>query len=354
MPTSTFSLDTVSLMRGHRWLVSRELRGHLLVLTCVVMLVINAVLLVLLFSPVRYNSVARSDLEGTLERVLRTRKLRVLCPLDYAPFGLRGAASCTKRAFGADVDAVNALASTLDAEVIIMPTSWAELQRDFETSKADVAIGGITPTLLRRRTAAFSPSYAPGGKVVVARCDSPLLRQSVSREDAHRTLNVPTVHISVNRGGTNEQIARLLFPNASLHLVSTNGEQFEDVARSNAPSLTITDIIEARIQCMRYQGALCMASNHLLTSDSKAFMLPQHDLPWQSYVAAWIQEKWNGFLWSHRPSNRTAASASLHHWIHIFARNLSYCEPRYVHALHQASADLQPQSQYISAGAAIT
>ena len=238
---------------------------------------------------------------STLDRVLNSGVLRVGVTGDYPPFAMRclGGAGVV----GSDIDEAAALARSLDARLELVTTTWSELEDALVAASFDVGVGGISDTLQRRRAAAFSlPYLADDGKVLVARCGSPLLAlDSWAALRAAPSLGA----LAVNPGGTNEQSIRAELPLARVVLVEANGEQFGLVARGQADG-TITDRVEAQLR----EGELCHGP--LLQPGRKAYMLPRDDLAWARYVDGWLQ----GRLES------GAANASLQRWLGLW-RNSS-------------------------------
>ena len=51
----------------------------------------------------------------------------------------------------------------------------------------------------------------------------------------------------------------------------------------------ITDMAEALLMATRYTGRLCYSAP--LTRAHKAYILPQDDMPWKSYVDSWLGER---------------------------------------------------------------
>mmetsp|Transcript_39750 Transcript_39750/g.105010 ORF Transcript_39750/g.105010 Transcript_39750/m.105010 type:complete len:350 (-) Transcript_39750:164-1213(-) len=328
--TAVFSLDGVALLTARRSRSSRTLMC--LICSVVATLIYATIVTAQIYSPATRAWAKR---ESALDRVLRTRVLRAICPLDYAPFGVRGDLDCPDQAHGADIDAIKTLADSLDATVELLPSTWSTLMTDFEQYDADIGIGGITPTLDRLRHAGFSSPYFLGGKVLVARCNSPPWLSFVAAQGHLRVINTPTTYVLVNPGGTNENVVRELLPRATVRLVSANGEQFRDLASSSASEslVTLTDSVEALLQARRHAPKLCSTSDYLLTRDAKAFLLPRDDMPWAAYVNAWLEEAWlasgmrdvtgagDGIF----GAASSQANASLDRWISLLARNASYC-----------------------------
>jgi len=217
---------------------------------------------------------------GTLDAVLSRRVLRIGMTLDYPPFSLRCANGLS--AAGADVEAALALAASLDAQLLIVPTSWPSLLDDAKKGTFDAAAGGISVTLRRLRTVSFSRATSHGGKVVVAPCGSRALDASATSPPSAQLV------VAVNEGGTNELFVRSSWPNASVRFVP-QGDQFAAMLRGEA-NLTVTDDAEAALVVARHARRLCHSA--LLTNASKAMMLPrQADVVWTGYVNQFVAER---------------------------------------------------------------
>lgn len=233
--------------------------------------------------------------QSVLDNVLLTGELKVLSPLDYAPFAQAGDAECPY-GFGLDVDAAKALAGTLNgASVVLIRSSWETILRDFVGAGAHIAVGGISSTLRRRQEAAFSAPYLHSGKVLLARCGSPLLAAFTASHGSLAALDNPATHVVVNSGGTNELFIRQMLPKASIEVVAENGQQFRRIIDASALEdwVTVTDREEAQLMVMRHVSTtLCWNEAVLLTEDVKAFMLPRDDFAWAQYVDAWLAASW--------------------------------------------------------------
>ena len=160
----------------------------------------NLGVLVLLALRLRDQARPTTATETTLDRVLNSGVLRVGVTGDYPPFAMRclGGAGVV----GSDIDEAAALARSLDARLELLPTTWSELEDALVAASFDVGVGGISDTLQRRRAAAFSlPYLADDGKVLVARCGSPLL--ALDSWAALRAAPSLLGALAVNPGGTN-------------------------------------------------------------------------------------------------------------------------------------------------------
>ena len=123
---------------------------------------------------------------STLDRVLSTGVLRVGVTADYPPFSMDCGPAVSGVA-GSDIDEAAALASTLNATPKLVLTTWSELVADQASGRFDVGVGGISATLERRRSVGFSAPILTDGKVLVTRCDSPLLGRVHSATELYAT-----------------------------------------------------------------------------------------------------------------------------------------------------------------------
>src|SRR5450755_651355 len=103
-----------------------------------------------------------------LDAVQKSGKLRVCTPGDYTPFALRGAAGTFE---GLDVDLVRSAGKALGVETEFVKSAWPTLMKDF-IEKCDVAVGGISVTLDRQKTAFFSAAYMVNGKAPITKCEN--------------------------------------------------------------------------------------------------------------------------------------------------------------------------------------
>ncbi len=128
-----------------------------------------------------------------LDAVQKSGKLRVCTPGDYTPFALAKDGSFE----GLDVDLVKTAAKALGAEAVFVKSAWPTLMKDF-VEQCDVAVGGISVTLERQKTAFFSQAYMVNGKAPITRCENVAKFQTVADIDK------PTVTVIENPGGSNQ------------------------------------------------------------------------------------------------------------------------------------------------------
>jgi cyclohexadienyl dehydratase len=134
---------------------------------------------------------------------------------------------------------------------------WSEVTRDLAAGRFDVAVGGITMRPERAVEGTFTRPLTTTGAVVLA-------RRGVGRRQ--EDVDKRTVRLAVNRGGHLEQVARRLFPHASL-LPAENFTLPALVVDGLADAL-VTDDVEADVFAPQLPPAVRLGP---FTRDHKAF-----------------------------------------------------------------------------------
>src|SRR5881394_3067538 len=98
-----------------------------------------------------------------LDEIVKSGKLRVCTPGDYKPFSFLRPDGAYE---GLDIDLVQASAKALGVEIEMVKSAWPTLMKDF-IEKCDVAVGGISVTLDRQKTAFFTTPYMVKGNADV-------------------------------------------------------------------------------------------------------------------------------------------------------------------------------------------
>ena len=215
-----------------------------------------------------------------LEQILATGKLRVGTTGDYAPFSYSDSGDKERLDYsGVDIDLARDLAGALGVELQLVETSWPGLLDDLVSGAYDVAMSGVSRTLVRARHGYFSIPYFVGGKTPIARCEDQAKFPTLA------SIDQPGVRIIVNPGGTNEAFVDTRIEHASKVLFDDNRSIFAALAAGKA-DVMITDRIEVTLQTRRIK-ALCATMSETLTYQEKGFLMPKDD-PLRSFVDVWI------------------------------------------------------------------
>jgi len=198
---------------------------------------------------------------------------------DYAPFSF---AKDRDEPAGIDIDLAKALAAYLQAELVLVKTSWPTLMQDLAEGRYDIAMSGVSRITAREKGAYFSQAYHIGGKTPVARCSD------ASDLGSLEAIDQPGRRVIVNPGGTNERFLDANISRATKVLHNDNRTIFKEILRGHA-DVMFTDLIEAQLQSTKLPD-LCMAMpGQTLTYQEKAYMMPK-DPGLLAEVNRWLKE----------------------------------------------------------------
>jgi cyclohexadienyl dehydratase len=212
-----------------------------------------------------------------LDTVQKLGRLRVCTPGDYKPFSLARADGGFE---GLDVDLVQSAAKALGARVEFVKSAWPTLMKDF-VEKCDVAVGGISVTLERQKTAFFSAPYMVNGKAPITRCENVAKFQSVADIDK------PTVTVIENPGGSNERFARANFRTAKIVIFDDNTTIFDEILQGRA-DVMISESVETLAQQKARPGLCAVNPDKPLQYGEMAWLLPRGDAAFKAWMDQWL------------------------------------------------------------------
>jgi len=215
-----------------------------------------------------------------LDTVIAQKLLRVGTTGDYKPFSFLNPE--TQAFEGIDIDMARALAGALGAEPRFVQTAWPSLMEDQAADRFDIAMGGISVTLERQKTAWFSSPYLSSGKTPIARCADQARFQTLAEIDR------PGVRLIVNPGGTNERFARASIRQATLTLFDDNRTIFDQILAGRA-DVMITDAIETVLQQKLHPGLCAIHPDQPFNASELAYLLPR-DVPFKLFVDQWLHQ----------------------------------------------------------------
>jgi len=212
-----------------------------------------------------------------LDAVQKQGKLRVCSPGDYKPFSLYKPDGSFE---GLDVDLVQSAAKALGVQVEFVKSGWPTLMKDF-TEKCDVAVGGISVTLDRQKTAFFTAPYMVNGKAPITRCENVAKFQTVADIDK------PSVTVVENPGGSNERFARANFKNAKIVIHNDNTTIFDEVLQGRA-DVMISESVETIVQAKARPGLCAVNPDKPLQYGEMAWLLPRGDAAFKAWMDQWL------------------------------------------------------------------
>ncbi len=225
-------------------------------------------------------AVAQDAPPSRLDLIPKQSKLRVCTPGDYRPFAAPKADSNPAAFEGLDVDLAQAVAKGLGVEAEFVKSSWPTLMKDFQ-EKCDIAVGGISVTLDRQKTAFFSVPYMVNGKAPITKCENVAKFQTVADIDR------AGVTVIENPGGSNERYARANFKTAKIVIFPDNNTIFDEILKGNA-DVMISESVETVVQQKLRPGLCAVNPDKPLQYGEMAWLLPRGDVAFKAWVDQWF------------------------------------------------------------------
>ena len=212
-----------------------------------------------------------------LDEIVKSGKLRVCTPGDYKPFSFLRPDGAYE---GLDIDLVQASAKALGVEVEMVKSAWPTLMKDF-LEKCDVAVGGISVTLDRQKTAFFTAPYMVNGKAPITKCENVAKFQTVADIDK------PDVTVIENPGGSNERFARANFKQAKIVIFNDNTTIFDEILKGKA-DVMISESVEVIVQQKLRPGLCAVNPDKPLQYGEMAWLLPRGDPALKAWMDQWF------------------------------------------------------------------
>ncbi|CZT18534.1 related to Cyclohexadienyl dehydratase [Ramularia collo-cygni] len=245
-------------------------------------------------------SLSYANVTSLLDTIITRGYLRVGTTGDYKPFSYKVAdatalpngTSFNTTYIGGDIDMAQALSNALSlpSPPVFVPSVWANLTKDVAADQFDIAMGGVSITLPRAKTAFFSTSMQRVGKTGCIRC------ADKEKYTDFESLDVSGVKIAANPGGTNEAFDRANFQNAEIVIVEDNNAVYQAVIDGTADAM-VSDKIEVELQVNLRNGSLCMVNEEPWTFEELGYLLPR-DQAWKNFVDLWVRNQVEGGAWN--------------------------------------------------------
>ena len=222
-------------------------------------------------------AVAQTPSGSRLDEVMKSGKLRVCTPGDYKPFSYLRPDGTYE---GLDIDLVQSAAKALGAEVVMVKAPWTSLMKDF-LEKCDIAVGGISVTTDRQKTAYFTTAYMVNGKAPITKCENVKKFQTIADIDK------PGVTVIENPGGSNERFARANFKQAKIVIFPDNVTIFDEILKGNA-DVMISESVETIVQQKMRPGLCAINPDKPLQYGEMAWLLPRGDAAMKGWMDTWL------------------------------------------------------------------
>lgn len=235
------------------------------------------------------------NVTSTLDRILARGHLRVGTTGEYKPFSYLifdagapptpdGMSAVDTHAFiGADIIAAKSLSNALGlaGPPRFVLTDWESLTSDLAADKFDIAMGGISITLPRARSAFFSTPVLMAGKMACIRC------ADQARFTSLATIDQAGVRVVVNEGGSNHAFDETHLKQADLLSLGDNNVVYQ-LVRNGSADVMISDSVEVELHVKLYPGELCAVADGPWNFEELGYMMGR-DSVWKEFVDQWLR-----------------------------------------------------------------
>lgn len=220
--------------------------------------------------------------EGVMDRVARTKELRMGAVAGGAPFTYKDLSSGEWKGFC--IDFARDIAATFDAQLKIVETTWGNAVLDLEADKIDLFFG-MSPTPKRALVVDFCNSLFMSAFAMIRKNGF----EGVNWVD----LNDPSVTIAVDVGSSHDQIVTRLCPNANVMRFKSVDEGVAAVQAGRA-DCQIVDIFLAltMVQKNPQLGKLVVPQPSYGASTNGGFRREDR-ATWRDFINVWINYQKN-------------------------------------------------------------
>ncbi|MBM3197994.1 MAG: cation:dicarboxylase symporter family transporter [Chlamydiae bacterium] len=217
--------------------------------------------------------------EDTLQRILRTKTLRVGYATTTTPFAFY---NLQQQVVGFDMAFAYELAYDLGCQLILVPMSYALITQEIENGFYDIAMSAVSITEERLKYLSFTSPYLQPSFVFVTKNVHKNTFSSLQRVQDN-----PTLTLAVLKGTSYEKLARDLFPHHKLFLLE-NPDQF--AALPNIDALFWTED-QATAWALRHHHFRVISPSPSMGKDSLAYATNQHSPDFVNYLNQWLALK---------------------------------------------------------------
>jgi cyclohexadienyl dehydratase len=227
--------------------------------------------------------------ESLLHRILNRGTLRVGTTGDYPPYSELDQATNTYK--GYEIDVVTALAADLGVNLEFVPTTWDTLGAGIAADKYDVVASGVTMTLERLKSVAFTDPYL----------DSPLVPLILKKDEGKfaswRDLDKEGVKLAVMAGTSAEESAKKNFTKAEIVSITAPALDYQELLAGRVTA-AITDTVFIKKALAQYEKDFAVvAIDQPIEGQPNSMMTLQGDQVWLNWLNTWIElKKQTGFF----------------------------------------------------------
>lgn len=183
---------------------------------------------------------------------------------------------------GYDVDLLNQLAPAVNEKLNIQNLDFNGLIPGLQSNKFDLVSVGLSATPARKQVVDFTRAYVPYAQVLAVSAKNAASVTSVSQ------LNQSGKTIVALQGSTAEQLAKKLFPKATVTGFADQNAAFLQVATGRANGIVVEDYLLAQYQASNKNQLAKAAIGKPLDVQYGSWALPKGNTAFVNYLDTWL------------------------------------------------------------------
>ncbi len=248
-------------------------------------LISNIIIYLLLSATFLFANLAFAD--SRLITILESGQIRVGTTGDWNPMTFKDPSTNEYKGF--EIEIVKELANDMGVKIVFIPTEWKTLVNGIISNKYDISTSASL-SAKRALSTGYTNSYFKLATVPLT------LKENISEFQSWDDINKAGVKVAVTLGTTQEQQAKIIFPEASLKIIESPARDYQEVLAGRA-DVHITSNIEAATLVEQYPQLAIVPVKKPRYPTPLAWLTPQDDQVWINYLNHWIEiKKAQGFF----------------------------------------------------------
>jgi len=216
--------------------------------------------------------------DSKLHEILKKGEIRVGTTGDWNPMTVKDPSTNDYKGF--EIEIINQLASDMGVNLVIVPTEWKTLVNGIISNKYDISTSASL-SAKRALSTGYTNSYFKLATVPLT------LKKNLNKFNNWDDINKKGVKVAVTLGTTQEQQAKLIFPNATLNVIESPARDFQEVLAGRS-EVHITSNIEAATLIDQYPELAIIPVKNPKFPTPLAWLTPQDDQVLINYLNHWI------------------------------------------------------------------
>lgn len=211
------------------------------------------------------------EAKGTLEEVVKAKKIVIMNDLSAAPWQFRDA---NGNAAGFSVDLNRLIAAKLDVDLELVNVEWAGLIPGLLAHKSDILATTMSTTFKRAQQILFTTeTWYETGVIAMVKSENAAL--------SWEELNQPGKRIAIKAGTNAVDVAKQLFANAEIQSYPNDTDTYQAL-KTDRVDATLNDLAVLDVVQDEYGFVALKEPRELISSDTWAFAVrPGDTYTWQ-------------------------------------------------------------------------